>query len=660
MHVDPLDEFLKTAYKLDLDDFKMLVDQAIVLLGQLYVHLPQKRATRGIDPVQRLRLLRYHLPKLTPREFHDEMLAIFADLHDFHTGFLLPAPFAGKAAMLPFVVEECYEDKQRKYLVTRILKGFEDATFQPGVEVTRWNGVPIDRALEIIGRRHRGTNLEAQRANAVLFLTVRTMTQVPPPDELSVTLHYRSADGKDHDRVFDWFVGEPPTILLPPSPKADAAEAAAISESMGIDFDAETVRRVRKALFVPEAMEQEREAALRPSAALTSAVPEVPAPAAPPKGVSTLPDAFTYRTVSVNDREFGYLRIWTFQVDDQTAFFEEARRILKDEMPPTGLIIDVRGNGGGVIMNAERLLQLLTPGPIEPEREQFISTPATQRLVRFNPSMMSWIPSIDESLESGAVYSAGFPLTSPVLANNHGQLYQGPIVLIVDGLCYSTTDVFAAGFQDSGVGKILGLHRRTGGGGGNVWKYSDILQNCAGDPAGISVMPKGSSFRIAVRRNIRPRKSDRLVEEFGVEADEVYQMTREDILDKDHPNQHLINRAGEMLAQETVRSLKGELKPGPEGQVTVAATFSNIHRIDVFVHLIDPTIQPVDVNRDTRPGGSFPVLGASAELTIPVPSAGSLVIELRGYDTVTVNDKPIEKLVVATRIPVPDPNSHPA
>ncbi len=38
-------------------------------------------------------------------------------------------------------------------------------------------------------------------------------------------------------------------------------------------------------------------------------------------------------------------------------------------------------------------------------------------------------------------------------------------------LCYSTTDIFAAGFQDNEIGKVLGVDESTGAGGANVWEY---------------------------------------------------------------------------------------------------------------------------------------------------------------------------------------------
>ena len=42
----------------------------------------------------------------------------------------------------------------------------------------------------------------------------------------------------------------------------------------------------------------------------------------------------------------GYLRIFTFNVDDPTGFVDEVSRVVA-HLPCHGLILDVRGNGGG-------------------------------------------------------------------------------------------------------------------------------------------------------------------------------------------------------------------------------------------------------------------------------------------------------------------------
>ena len=107
---------------LTLDQRKLLVDQAIVLLEQNYVHLPLKVAMHAVNPLQRLRLLRTRMDAPDDADdgaewlFHRQMSAIFHSVRDLHTNYLLPAPFAGKIAFLPFVIEKCSTTVQRRPL----------------------------------------------------------------------------------------------------------------------------------------------------------------------------------------------------------------------------------------------------------------------------------------------------------------------------------------------------------------------------------------------------------------------------------------------------------------------------------------------------------------------------------------------------------------
>jgi 5-methylthioadenosine/S-adenosylhomocysteine deaminase len=100
---------------LTLADRLTLVDQALVMIEQCYVHLVLKQAMHAVDPVQRLLLLRNRLASLTDDtrgpevEFHRELADIFASVRDLHTNYLLPAPFRGRTAFLPFLVERFFE-----------------------------------------------------------------------------------------------------------------------------------------------------------------------------------------------------------------------------------------------------------------------------------------------------------------------------------------------------------------------------------------------------------------------------------------------------------------------------------------------------------------------------------------------------------------------
>jgi hypothetical protein len=137
-------------------------------------------------------------------------------------------------------------------------------------------------------------------------------------------------------------------------------------------------------------------------------------------------DIFFAEIKKVNNRDLGYIRLFSFDVEDDKEFVDEFRRLIKSPtFPQEGLIIDVRGNGGGKIRAGERLLQLFTPRRIEPELFEFINTPLNLEICRLAPkrwNLARWADSIAESVVTGATYSSGFPLNSEESCNDIGQV----------------------------------------------------------------------------------------------------------------------------------------------------------------------------------------------------------------------------------------------
>lgn len=166
-----LAEFLATAGTLTLAQRKLIVDQALILLEQNYAHLPLKVAMHAVNPVQRLRVLRARLERQTDAtaepewQFHRELSSTFHSVRDLHTNYLLPAPFAGKIAFLPFQLERCFTaDGTEQYLVARTVTGFDG--LEVGAEVTHWNGTPIARAVALNGAIFAGSNTAANLSAA--------------------------------------------------------------------------------------------------------------------------------------------------------------------------------------------------------------------------------------------------------------------------------------------------------------------------------------------------------------------------------------------------------------------------------------------------------------------------------------------------------------
>ncbi|MDN5769583.1 MAG: S41 family peptidase [Microlunatus sp.] len=604
-------DFLAGAGSLTLAERQLIVDQALVLLEGNYVHLPLKMAMHAVNPVQRLRLLRTRLQRQAPATmeaewlFHREMASIFMSVRDLHTNYLLPKPFAGRVAYLPFVLEKATDGGADHYLVTSVVTGFSAPDFGLGTEVTHWNGVPIARAVEINGLRLAGSNRAANLARGLDSLTIRPLVMQLPPDEDWIDVSYLDAAGSAVETRVAWEVG----ANLPPMADLDSISTPAIAAAVDLDADERT--RARKLLYHPEVVELD-------TAVDANGTLEVPRSVAAADVATTMPSVFRARTVTTSHGAFGQIRIFTFSVQDPVAFRDEFVRLI-GLLPQNGLIVDVRGNGGGHLYASEFTLQTLTPKPIVPEPVQFIATPLNLALCRRHKDntegidLGPWFASLDQAIEIGAAFSAAYPITPTNGANEIGQAYHGPAVLVTDARCYSATDFFAAGWADHEIGPILGVDDATGAGGANVWTHGLLIQ-LLGDRASepdspYAQLPKGTNMRVAIRRGLRVGAlSGTPVEDLGVTPTVRHQMTRADVL---NGNVDLFDRAGEILAGQPVRRLVVDTAPAGS---------------DLTVTLITEGLDRVDVYADGRPVASPDITGSPTVVTIAGASAGATVL----------------------------------
>jgi hypothetical protein len=597
-----LPTFLAGAGLLTLDDRKRLVDQALVMMEQNYVHLPLKVAMHAVNPVQRLRLLRTRLERQTAETmdpewmFHAELSRTFHSVRDLHTNYILPLPFSGKIAFLPFQVEEYFDDHgSAVYLVSRLMQGFS-APQLARAEVKYWNGVPIERAVDLNAARFAGSNPAARHARGVESLTLRPLRSHLPPDEEWVDVRYVGPDGVERDLRQKWLV----TDNLPPF-VADADAISVTAASLGLDIVADDANRARTLLFAPDVVAQEQ-ADATPELSTTAAAAGEDVPTA-------MPGVFRAGSVTTASGTFGHVRIFTFNVDDPAAFVSEFIR-LTTLLPQEGLILDVRGNGGGHIFASEFTLQTLTPRRISPEPVQFIATPLNLRIVakhQDNPSGIDlgpWFKSLDQATETGATFSHAVPITPEDGANAVGQVYQGPVVLVTDARCYSATDIFAAGFQDHAIGPVLGADDNTGAGGANVWTHGllkQLLDLPTPDPnSPYKSLPRQANMRVSIRRTLRVgAQSGTPLEDLGVVPNVRHRMTRDDLL---AGNKDLLDRAGALLAGMPVRRLDIAAVLDA-GDLRVDLTVANVDRADVYV--------------DGRPRASVDTPTSDASVTVP-------------------------------------------
>lgn len=592
-----------------------LIEQAAVLLRDLYTHLPLKKAMHSIDPLQRLRLLEQRAAEPSISEFHAELLDIFKELRDLHTNYTLPAPFGRQVAFLGILVEQYFVGGQAKWMVSKVAEHLvTDPTLVPGVEITHWNGMPIEAAVWRNADKEAGSNLSARLARGLETLTLRFMRSSFPPDEDWVNVTYLHNGNREESRL-NWQIFSTIPELL-----AGAADPAGLIQDLrvplrynvAVDERREHLRKAKKMLFnraaIREAQRVARYKGGLPRATATLAATNIV--------LTSRPNEITAKNVATASGNFGYLRLWTFHMQDKdiNAFINEFIRLLQDEMPIEGLILDVRGNGGGYIIAAEFLLQLLTPKHITPEPTQFVANSRTLDLVKKVPEMAPWRASLEQAVRTGALYSTGIPLSSENLVNSFGQVYFGPVILVTDAYCYSACDMFAAGFQDHNIGLVLGVDEVTGAGGANVLTHSDLASDWTNGP--LKPLPAGAGMRVSLRRTMRVgKRAGEPIEDLGVTRDLDHEMTRDDLL---NGNVDLLERAGALLAQGTPRRFDLSLSVQASQALTIQLTTQNVQSVDIYVNG-----RPVT--------NSTAISNGSASIVIAKPPGGAR-LKIDGFD----------------------------
>ncbi|GAA0928393.1 hypothetical protein GCM10009554_09890 [Kribbella koreensis] len=586
---------------------RVVLDQAEILIGEVYAHLPLKRAMHAIDPLQALRLLRHRLADLSETEFHVQLQRIFLGLHDLHTNYILPSRYAG-FAFLGIFLERCVDDGQTKYLVTKTFDHIVgDPQLTAGVEVTHWNGTPIQLAVEANAAREAGSNKAAQLAQGLQNMTLRSINMSLPPDEDWIDVTYK-VGGTTHQTRVPWRVFESATEVTTPGtlPSLPTGVGVAAHHLVGMDLRTELARRVKRRLFAPASLSAAPVAAKarKPRAAAPLAAGPVP---------TNRPDELKARIVDTPSGTFGHLRIFTFHMQDQDieGFLNEVARLLS-LLPPEGLVLDVRGNGGGYVIAAEYLLQFFSPGRITPEPFQFVSTPGTTGLSTTVPDYQAWKASLEESVSTGSAYSTALSLYPVDVVNSTGQLYQGPVVLVTDAQCYSACDIFAAGFQDHEIGPVLGVEGNTGAGGANVVTHDELRTEWTDGQ--LKQLPKGVQMRVALRRSLRVgTRIGQPLEDLGVVPDQLHELTKRDLIEE---NADLMAAAGVLLAERQPRLLRFTSAAAGAKKRKLTITTGSVTSVDVYVN--------------GRPVATSATTDGSIQLT--VPGAAGDVIRIEGYD----------------------------
>jgi len=562
-----------------------ILDVWQLLLDNVYVHLPLKRALYGFDPIRSIEHLRSQVPNLSDAQFHRELMLLINRLRDAHTQYVGPITLQGAVANLPFLVESYGPANNPVYVVSKVaIDSVEDPHFTSGVTLIDWNGVPIDRAVDLHADTETGGRPDARRARALESMTFRALDYSPMPDEQWVIVGYQDHDKRYREVRMAW-------TFLYPEQVANAITTRSAPLHQAINLPAESVRRAKKMLFNRALWRSE-------SRSIEN------------KKSNDYADFFTASTCKTANGTLGYLRIWSFNVNNDQGFIDAVIKKLR-RMPDRGLIIDLRDNPGGNVWAAERMLQLLTPQTIAPSKFSMRATALTEKMARSQlgrQALAPWSSSLTLALSAGESYSALLPITSVEQCNDLGQHYGGPVVVVANANTYSAGDIFTAGIADNEIGDVVCIGDATGAGGANVWQFENLRAILKSADVHLPELPQKINLTVALRRVVRVGTADgMLIEDIGVQG-QSYAMTENDLLNQ---NQDLMNFCGKLLANRAWTRLR-------------------VIRSGNVLNIVTAGLDLLDIYIDGHPGVLPQKLEPKDHIRFDVPQGASM-IELAGF-----------------------------
>jgi hypothetical protein len=483
-----------------VDQKKVVLGQARMILEEIYVHMEVKLKDFGPDanPVPALNIIQKQIDTISDLDFHKQLSDIFFRLRDLHSLYYLPRPFSCYETFLPFdlkevrtpdgkiviAVSEVGDDEQMLKLLPKPFN------VKVGDIITSYDGLSITDAINAKMPRSLGANPGASRRNSIKALKYLQHNLDFLPVKDSIKLEFQNSEGIKYKTELPWIALTNWSCI--------AEEHAPVGNNLVTNnpFSLKLKPKTKK----PSKTRGET-----------------------PQGHTGEPSLYWQINKSVYGN-FGYIQLTSFTPDVFTTgeVVTSIKNLLRNELKNTdGLMFDLRGNPGGQLPLAERLIQLISPREIVPSTYYLKNSPANLFYMNNVDNLDPFTIALNEADRLGLPYTEQLPIDSFEHINDLGQVYFKPVTVFVDSACYSACETFASLVQDFKVGTIFGEDLSTGGGGANVYSLNEMLGGFGDmDTGHFKQLYHGQNISFAFRESFRGGINKNVhIEDAGVKAD---------------------------------------------------------------------------------------------------------------------------------------------
>ncbi|TMP38320.1 hypothetical protein CWB96_18630 [Pseudoalteromonas citrea] len=593
---------------------QIVLDQAKLLLDDLYVHKYEKdiyygtspNQTGHLSPVASLNALIAQADSLSTEELNIRLQEIFLSQRDLHLNYNFPQPYSNFYNFLPVRFAQTVADSgeievRLSSISTRYLNfAPEIAQATAGDKVISYNGTPIIEAVENNIVYGGGSNPHAGFVRALDKLRGKSQrSQLIPEADSAVLVLESHLTGKQYSIDVPWVTyNYAPTT----SSTSNTADLAAATEESTDEY-----AKLSKAL-------------LKQSGMLESGVLA---------NQATADNTLSWSIIPVDGKNVGYLHIDSFSPstspNEAVAIIQG---LLDNELSTTdALVIDVRDNPGGNIIYADTLFQLFSPKQVVPTSLRYINTEVNQYIMQdtiFRTFGENWVKVLTDVEGTEAKYTDVATYRTTPQINTVGQAYYKPVGVWSNARTYSSGDVFTCGMQDNNVATIFGEHPSTGAGGANVIAHN-IFNQYIGAP--FEALPHGQDMRVSWRQMVRSgHNQNSLIEDHGCKADINVSYNLENILNNSTTNFNTI--AQSLLSQPLPNATVSFAQPRYETNANLNGVISfETHNTE----LVDVYINGAKVER--LPVFAYGQSAKTVEYTLPADLQGTTVVKFVGLDS---------------------------
>ncbi|WP_162674590.1 S41 family peptidase [Vibrio variabilis] len=605
---------------------QLIADRAKLVIDGLYVNKFHKNDYYGIsptpkghlDPITEVDKIAKQAHTMSTYELHDSLSTLFISQRDLHFNYLLPLRFYDHFTEMPMRFTRVKDkDDFFEIRVTAAWNGFSLYPERPNPKVgdilIGYQGKSIEEAMRELIPQGQGSNPYAGFNQALRYMTFRWNGVHLLPKEDTVSFKFRSAEtGEEYEVAYEWLVYSGSKIGGLSTPESEV-----LSNSPAISYNHQ------QALY-----NQSLERHTKPVAhSMVS-------------NIQRYGETFYYTHIPYQGANYGYLYINSFL--PSTGWWSEyqaIRDLLQEQNALTdGLIINVSNNPGGTIYYAETLPGLFTKKTSRVHDFRLLNSELNQYLF-LHEDVQQMFPFFKEALDnvagSDAKYSSNAPITTPELANVHGQVYTKPVAVMANSSTYSAGDLFTCAMQDNDAAVIYGADPKTGAGGANIISYNFFY----GSPTGIHTpLPLGIDMDFSFRQAVRfGHHSGQIIEDYGCTADVDISPTPEDLV---NGNQTMLTKVLEGLKNQAVSKSNFEFADDKVGTY-----YMTLNPQDAKINLLLKNTEKVRISvasdwwsrMETEETYHANAYGNNAKLfTLPITASSldtnSFVIKVEGLD----------------------------